>query len=102
MRAAAEARRRMAKSLLERLRLKQAAERALDTAALKWSAAGLLHRSVAAFLIGFAVASARTGNSAPLFSVIVGAATATLPLAYVRRKAGARVRAFEEQFPDFL
>ena len=38
---------RMAGRLLERLRLKLAAERLLETAALKWSAAGFFHRSVA-------------------------------------------------------
>jgi tight adherence protein B len=102
MRAADEARGRMAKSVLERLRLKQTAERMLDTAALKWSAAGLLHRSVTAFLVGFALATAATGNGSPLLAVAAGAASASIPLLYVRRKAQSRVRAFEEQFPDCL
>src|SRR4051794_21646075 len=49
---------RMAAQLLERLRLKESVERLLDAAALKWGAAGLLHRSVMFFLAGFAIATA--------------------------------------------
>src|SRR5271166_4401553 len=46
---------RVAIRILERLQLKQSAEGWLETAALKWGAAGLLHRSVGAFLAAFAV-----------------------------------------------
>jgi tight adherence protein B len=101
MHTASEARGRMAATVLERLRLRQAAERLLETAALKWSAAGLLHRSVASFLAGFALVTLWTGNRLPMLAVAAGAA-ACGPLAYVKRKARARVRAFEEQFPDCL
>src|SRR5260221_14231986 len=49
-----EMRGRLAGWILDRLRLKEAAERKLETAALKWGAAGLLHRSVTLFLVSFA------------------------------------------------
>ena len=52
--AANEMRGRASARVLEKLRLKQAAERLLETAALKWGAAGLLQRSIALFLAGFA------------------------------------------------
>src|SRR5215472_5366358 len=43
----------LATQLLERLKLKPIAERWLETADLTWGAAGLIHRSIAAFLAGF-------------------------------------------------
>jgi tight adherence protein B len=100
--AAAEARGRMAAGLLERLRLKQKVERLLETAAMKWGAAGLLHRSVASFLVAFAGLTLWTGNRFPTLALAGAAAAGALPFAYVRRKAESRMRAFEEQFPDCL
>ena len=100
--AAGEVRGRMAAGLLERLRLKQSAERLLESAALKWGAAGLLHRSIAMFLAGFAAVTLATGNRMPLAALGAGAAMALAPLWYVRRKSRRRIYAFEEQFPDCL
>jgi tight adherence protein B len=102
MHTADEARGRMASTVLEGLRLKQTAERLLETAAVKWGAVGLLHRSVAAFLAGFAGMTLWTGNRFPMLAMAAGAAAGCGPLAYVRRLARIRVRAFEEQFPDCL
>src|ERR1017187_24522 len=93
---------RLAPGLLERLRLKQAAERLLETAGLKWGAAGLIHRSTGAFLAAFALVTILTHNQQPVLAVLAGTGGAYLPLTYVRRKADARVRKFEEQFPDCL
>jgi tight adherence protein B len=102
MHTAAEAGGQMAATVLEGLRLKQGAERLLERAAVKWRAAGLLHRSVAAFLAGFAVVTVWSGNRLPMLAMAVGAAAGCAPLLYVRRVAQRRVRAFEEQFPDCL
>ncbi|HEX6971422.1 MAG TPA: type II secretion system F family protein, partial [Limnochordia bacterium] len=93
---------RLAKTVLERLQIKQAAERLLERAAVKWGPAGLLHRSVALFLAAFAVATVWSGNRIPLAAAGAGCVAAAAPLAYVRRKARQRARAFEEQFPDCL
>jgi tight adherence protein B len=100
--AAGEARGRMAAGIMERLRLKQSAEALLEMAGLKWGAVGLVHRSIALFLAGFGAVTLMTGNSLPLFALSAGAALAAAPLAYVRRCANKRLRAFEEQFPDCL
>jgi tight adherence protein B len=100
--AAQEARGRMAASVLERLRLKQHAERLLETAAVRWGAVGLLHRSVACFLAGFAALTLWTGNRLPWLALAGAMAAGLAPLTYVRRRARSRVRAFEEQFPDCL
>jgi tight adherence protein B len=88
--------------LLDRLRLREAAARLLETAAVKWGPAGLLQRSIALFLAGFMVATVMTGNTQPLVALAAGAALGLTPLWYVRRKARLRVAAFEEQFPDCL
>lgn len=100
--AAGEIRGRMASGLLERLRLKQAAGRLLESGGLKWGAAGLLHRSIGLFLAGFACATILTGNSVPALALGAGGALATLPLWYARRRSRQRIAAFEEQFPDCL
>jgi tight adherence protein B len=88
--------------LLERFRLRQAAARLLETAALKWGPAGLLHRSLSLFLAGFAAVTLFTRNTQPELGLAAGAVLAAIPLWYVRRKGRRRVSAFEEQFPDCL
>ncbi len=93
---------RFATKILERLRLKQGAEELLETAALKWGAAGLMHRSIGAFLAVFALATLLTQNRQTVLAVAAGGLAALAPFLYVKRKAGKRVRMFEEQFPDCL
>jgi len=100
--AASQWRGRLARRALEGLRLHQAAEQLLETAGLKWDAAGLLHRSVAAFLAGFAMVTIPTANRFPLAALAAGAATGALPFLWVRRQAKRRQDRFEEQFPDCL
>jgi tight adherence protein B len=97
-----ELRGRMAAGLLDRLRLKDAAERLLERAALKWGAAGLLHRSAGLFVMVFAVATLAAGNRLPLAALAAAAFAALLPLVYARRAAASRLRQFEEQFPEAL
>jgi tight adherence protein B len=99
---AQEVRGLLATRLLEKLKVKQAVERRLETADLKWSAAGVAHRSVAFFLAGFAAVTLPVANTQPGLAILAGAAASALPLLYVRRKADARLRQFEEQFPDCL
>jgi tight adherence protein B len=100
--AAGEVRGLLTGRLLDGLRLRDAAARLLETAALKWGPAGLLQRAIALFLAGFLAATLFTGNTEPLTALAVGAALGMLPVWYVRRKARSRVAAFEEQFPDCL
>jgi tight adherence protein B len=99
---AAELRGPLTGRLLDGLRLRQAAEHLLETAALKWGPAGLLQRSIALFLFGFGVATAITGNTHPLAALGAGAVLGMVPWLYVRRKGQRRVNSFEEQFPDCL
>lgn len=92
----------LATRLLERLNIKQSVEQRLETAAMKWGAAGLAHRMTMFFLAGFFAVTVPTRNSVPWLALLAGAAVATLPVIYIRRKAAARLRKFEEQFPDCL
>jgi tight adherence protein B len=100
--AAGEVRSLFTGRLLDGLRLREAAGRLLETAALKWGPAGLLQRSIALFLAGFVAVTAIAYNTEPLIALAAGAALGMAPLWYARRKARRRVSAFEEQFPDCL
>jgi tight adherence protein B len=102
MQMAGEVRGRLATQLLERLRIKQAIERMLETADLKWGAPGLTHRSIGLFLAGFVAVTLPTANRMPGFALLGGALAGSVPLIYAKRKANARVRQFEQQFPDCL
>ncbi|HWC96163.1 MAG TPA: type II secretion system F family protein [Candidatus Sulfopaludibacter sp.] len=99
---AGEVRGRLTGRLLERFQLRESAAHLLESAALKWGPAGLLHRSIVLFLAGFLAVTAGTGNTQPLAALAAGVAAGLIPLWYVRRKARARVNSFEEQFPDCL
>jgi len=87
---------------LEGLRVKPWLERLLETAALKWGAAGLLHRSLAMGLAGFLAVALGAGNRQPVLALATGLTLSAAPLEYARRRARRRVRSFEEQFPDCL
>jgi tight adherence protein B len=102
IRIADEVRGRLATRLLMGLRLKESTERLLETAGLRWGAAGLLHRSAGCFLAGFGLVTVANGNSAPLVALSAGAVAGAAPVAWVRRRARLRLRQFEEQFPDCL
>jgi tight adherence protein B len=100
--AAGEVRGRLTASLLERVKMKEAAASLLETAALKWGPAGLLHRSLGMFLAAFAVVTVATANHFQLAAVGAGSLAAMLPTMYARRRGRKRVQSFEEQFPDCL
>jgi tight adherence protein B len=99
---AGEVRGRLATRALERLKLKAAVERMLETADLKWGAAGLLHRSAGACLGAALAVMALTANRLPLVTAAAGLLAAMVPVKLAQRKARGRVRKFEEQFPDCL
>ena len=92
----------LAMRLLERLNVRQTMDRQLETAALRWGAAGLAHRAVGWFLAGFLLVTLAARNQRPMAALLAGAVAGAGPLLYVRRAAAARLRKFEEQFPDCL
>jgi tight adherence protein B len=74
----------------------------LETADLKWGAVGLIHRSAGAALAAAVAVLVATHNSMPLPTLMAGVLGAVAPVKWVHRKAEARVRRFEEQFPECL
>jgi tight adherence protein B len=74
----------------------------LETAGLKWGAAGLLQRSLGLFVAGFLIVTLATANTSPLVALAAASGLGLLPAWYVRHKAAARLGKFEEQFPDCL
>ncbi len=88
--------------LLDRLRLREAAGRLLEAAALKWGPSGLVRRSVGFFVGGFLLVTMFTGRGQAPAALGAGVLLSGAPWWYARRKARRRVTAFEAQFPDCL
>jgi tight adherence protein B len=88
--------------LLGRFDLLPKAELLIEQAGLKWRPARFVHGCMAAFLAGFFLTRLLAPSSVARFSLVIGAATAYLPVVYAKRKRTARMRKFEEQFPECL
>jgi tight adherence protein B len=92
----------MVLELLKRFQVKERLAELLEQAGLKWHPARLIHGCLALFLAGLAMGMTalppayRTWTPAP--ALVLGA----VPLLYVLRRRGSRLRKFEEQFPDSL
>jgi tight adherence protein B len=87
--------------VLQRLQLNQRLKTLFEQAGLKWNATRTIHCSLALFLIGFTTA----WHLAPLyreFAVAPGLVLGAAPMLYVIRKRQARLKRFEEQFPESL
>ncbi len=93
---------KLAATLLARFQLRERAERLLETADLKWGAVGLIHRSAGAALGSSLAVLLVTHNSMPLLTLAAGVMGALGPVKWVARRATARIRLFEEQFPECL
>jgi len=87
--------------LLARLELKGRLQSVLEQAGLKWHVGRLIHACLACFLAAF-VAVWYGLPSLRGLAPVVGAVVGAVPLAYVWRRRGRRMRKFEEQFPDSL
>ena len=102
MQANADVHGRISASLLARFKLRERAERLLETAGLKWGPVGLIHRSAAAALACSLAFLLATHNSMPLLTLLAGILGALAPVKWVQRRARVRVAQFEEQFPECL
>jgi tight adherence protein B len=87
--------------LLLRLQLNQRVKALFEQAGLKWNPARTIHGSLALFLIGFTGAWYMAPHFRE-FAVAPGLLLGAMPLLYVLRKRGARMKKFEGQFPDSL
>ncbi|MGQ9918749.1 MAG: type II secretion system F family protein [Bryobacteraceae bacterium] len=88
--------------LMKRLELHDRLQRFLEQAGLKWKVARLVHSCLALFLLGFWMSWSLLPALYRVAAFLIGAAVGSLPLLYVASKRRARLRKFEEQFPDSL
>ncbi|MFB3775987.1 MAG: type II secretion system F family protein [Bryobacteraceae bacterium] len=87
--------------ILARFEVKPRLQVLLDQADLKWHPGRLMHACLALFLCAFAA----VWYGAPVvrkFAIPAGLAAGSLPLLYVLRRRTARLRKFEQQFPESL
>jgi tight adherence protein B len=92
---------KMVLGLLRRLNLAGTFQSLLEQAGLKWNPARTADACLALFLAGFfGCRLIVPGRSA--CALAAGAVLASLPLAYILRMRRARLRKFEEQFPESL
>ena len=92
---------RLAKRLLERYDWTAKLNEMIEQAGVKWKPARLVHTCLGLGLVTFFVGWNFLGpyrNIAPVIAIVAAA----LPLVHLRRKRAARLRRFEELFPDSL
>ncbi|MEN6533649.1 MAG: type II secretion system F family protein [Bryobacteraceae bacterium] len=88
--------------LLGRVRLTERLQVLLEQADLKWDVARFVYACLALALAGFAVGGLVIQVGHGVLSIVFAAAAGVLPVLWVVRKKSARLRRFEEQFPDSL
>jgi tight adherence protein B len=93
---------RLVLRIIRKLELHDRLQRLLEQAGLRWKVARLVHSCLGLFLAGFWLSWGLLPSRYQMAAFLVGAAAATLPLLYVASKRRARLRKFEEQFPDSL
>lgn len=93
---------RMVLRLMRKLQLHDRLQRLIEQAGLKWRVARLVHSCLGLFLVGFWFGWALLPSYYRWAAFLAGAAAGSLPLLYVASKRRARLRKFEEQFPDCL
>jgi tight adherence protein B len=87
--------------LLARFQVKARLQTLLEQAGLKWHVARLVHACLTLLLAGFAVVWYGLPAARSL-ALPAGLGAGALPLLYVLRRRTARLRRFEEQFPESL
>lgn len=88
--------------LLQRFALKERLGVLLEQAGLKWHVARLIHGCLALFVAVGAVALSALPPAYDSWSLAPATAAGAAPLLYLVRRRGARLRKFEEQFPESL
>jgi tight adherence protein B len=92
----------LAQKLLDNLKLADRVEALIEQAGLRWTPAKLMQLSLVGGLVGFCFAWYMLPPPFDKFAWFTGVAGFFLPVLYVMRKGKARLKKFEEQFPDSL
>src|SRR5437763_12844885 len=74
----------------------------LEQAGLKWDPVKLIHSCLLAFVVCFGVTFTVVPGNLKYLGLIAGFAGASVPILYVMRLRKARLRRFEELFPESL
>lgn len=92
----------MALRLLQRFEMRDRLQTLLEQAGLKWKVARLIHGCLGMFLGGYALGWLFLPEQHRPLALVPGLIFGSMPLLYVIRKRGERLRKFEELFPDSL
>ncbi|HEY6393270.1 MAG TPA: type II secretion system F family protein [Bryobacteraceae bacterium] len=92
----------LATRLLKRYRLQSKLQELLEQAGLKWSTHRLVNTSLLACVAGWAAAWVILPATLQRYAYVPALLAGTFPLLYVLRKRKARLRRFEELFPESL
>ena len=92
----------LAVKFLRRFQLQSKLQDVLEQGGMKWSTQKLVNISLVAVVAGWALAWMLLPDHFRKVSYLVGMVAGTLPLLYVVRKRNARMRRFEELFPESL
>ena len=89
--------------LMKKFSLTAKLQKIIEQAGLKWNPVKLVHMILAGFLFGYAVGYMFLPSTVRgAYSLVLAAAFGSAPLLYVLRLRSARLKAFEEVFPDTL
>jgi tight adherence protein B len=86
----------------QRFQLQTKLQEMIEQAGMKWTTHRLVNTCLMAVVAGWAVAWILLPSQFQRFSYLVGLLTGILPILYVAHKRTARMRRFEELFPDSL
>ncbi len=92
----------LATRFLKRYRLQSKFQEMLEQAGLKWSTHRLVNTTLLASVAGWAVAWVVLPPTVQRFAYVPALVAGALPLLFVMRKRTARLRRFEELFPESL
>jgi tight adherence protein B len=92
----------LATRLLKRYRLQSKFQELLEQAGLKWSTHRLVNTTLLASVAGWAVAWVVLPPTLQRFAYVPALVAGAFPLLFVMRKRTARLRRFEELFPESL
>jgi tight adherence protein B len=87
---------------LQRFKLQARLQEMLDQSGLKWGTPRLVNTTLVATVAGWAAAWLALPDQLRRFSYLAGLLVGAMPVLYVIKKRKARLRKFEEIFPDSL
>lgn len=88
--------------ILKRYNLLPVMHNLIEQAGLKWDPVKLIHSCLFAFVVCFGLSWGMVPGNYRWLALVAGLAGAAIPILYVMRLRGARLRKFEEMFPESL